>query len=420
MTDRKNTRVFLLYHFFHPDDVISARLYSDLAIALTQSGYNVIAFPSLRSCHRSSQKFAKFERWSGGEIHRIWRPDLSQQTTKGRLINSLFMILGWVWKALSFRRNTPSAEIAIIGTDPIFGLLAAIGWRLFRPNTRIIHWCHDVHPEASIADGLSAKRMYVRLLRRIMRLAYRRCDVVVDLGPCMRELISKAGGWEDGRPRRPVVKTITPWSLVEPSTVVPANPGEREALFGRCRLAMLYSGNLGRAHEFQSFLNLARRCRSDEIQFCFAGRGPGMDLLQQSLTPEDVNISVAGFVSESELQSRLAACDVHLVSLNESWTGTVVPSKFFGALSIGRPVLFTGASRSSIAQWIREYGVGWSLNLNCIDAARDALIAYGSDPNSQVEMQNQCFEVYRTQFSKQIQIASWLELCSNPMMKQEF
>ena len=39
----------------------------------------------------------------------------------------------------------------------------------------------------------------------------------------------------------------------------------------------------------------------------------------------------------------------------------VVPSKFFGSLAAGRPVVFAGGPDSAIAGWIREFGVGWVL-----------------------------------------------------------
>ena len=54
----------------------------------------------------------------------------------------------------------------------------------------------------------------------------------------------------------------------------------------------------------------------------------------------DRNIGFAGFADESRVAARLAAVDVHLVTLRQSCTGAVIPSKFFGALAAGRPVLF--------------------------------------------------------------------------------
>ena len=64
---------------------------------------------------------------------------------------------------------------------------------------------------------------------------------------------------------------------------------------------------------------------------------------------------------QSDLEVRLSAADIHVVTLRDEWTGTVVPSKFFGALAVGRPVLFAGSPKSAVARWIVKHRVGWVL-----------------------------------------------------------
>ena len=76
-------QLILLYHFFHPDDVISARLYSDIAEEFSKQGWSVLAMPSVRSCHDGAAAFAKRENWNGVEIHRVWRPDWRQGVEQG-------------------------------------------------------------------------------------------------------------------------------------------------------------------------------------------------------------------------------------------------------------------------------------------------------------------------------------------------
>jgi hypothetical protein len=56
--------------------------------------------------------------------------------------------------------------------------------------------------------------------------------------------------------------------------------------------------------------------------------------------------------------------------LRKEWTGTVVPSKFFGALAIGQPVLFVGSRESSVARIIEEHGVGWLIGVKIRETAK--------------------------------------------------
>lgn len=453
-------RLVLLYHFFHPDDVISARLYSDLGEEVAKRGGEVLAMPSVRSCHDGEAAYAKREYWNGVDIHRVWRPDWRQGSNKGRVGNTIAMLLAWTWRAIWTRRC--KNETVVIGTDPPLGVLVAIPWRLFRPSSRIIHWCHDLYPHAAVAEGIVHQNsLLVKLLNAILRVAYARCDFIVDLGPCMRDALLAAGVQSKKRPTKHL--TLTPWALVEPASVLEADDEVRRKLFGDAKLGLLYSGNLGRAHIYKPFVELARRVAEDPIAFCFAGRGPRMDSLREELQEElrgargelreknqanpsppaplprvlgrgeamlsgpqgraeqdadgasgGLKVRFAGFASEEELGKRLGAADVHMVSLAPNWTGAVVPSKFFGALAVGRPVLFAGSRRSGIARWIEEFNVGWVLDEDeSVELVAAQLREFAADPSRVKAIREHCLEVYRREFSKSVQIEKWTQLLAS-------
>ncbi len=357
----------------------------------------------------SQSRLAYRELWGSVEIQRVWRPSLRQASNFGRVLNAVFMLLAWSWRAVVSRRA--AREVVVIGTDPILSILVAIPWRLFRPGSRIVHWCHDVHPEAAVAEGTFKEKSWtVRVLKSLLKLAYRRCDAIVDLGSCMRALLLQYQPTTGPTQSSPVVDTITPWALIEPDTVQKPDASVHQDLFGSSQLGCLYSGNLGRAHQFELFLALARATREDGLGFCFAGRGARLQTLKDALTPGDINVRFAGFAEESQLNARLQAGDVHLVSLQESWTGTVVPSKFFGALAIGRPILFTGSRRCAIAEWIVEYGVGWLLTAENLPEIAADLKRLALDDERRAALNLHCQNVYREHFSKSKQLDRWNEL----------
>ena len=114
---------------------------------------------------------------------------------------------------------------------------------------------------------------------------------------------------------------------------------------------------------------------------------------------------MAGFASESELAARLAAADFHLIALRTGWEGIVVPSKFFGALAMGRPVIYAGAPQSNITQWIQEHRLGHILDENIIATLEAELAA----PLAERDAQNRnAHAVYQRHFSRQRQLAALL------------
>jgi colanic acid biosynthesis glycosyl transferase WcaI len=389
----------VLYHYFHPDDVVSARHLTDLAVGLAERGWQVTAAPCNRGCRDETVTYPTADEVDGVHVRRVWRPAFRQASTRGRLLNAGWMLAAWGLRGL-FGRRAPR-EVMVVGTDPVLGVLAALPWRALRRRCGIAHWAFDLYPEAPIAEGMvHPDSRSVRLLRRLLAAAYKQCNLVADLGPCMRSLIA---GYRS--PAR--ATTLTPWALVEPPEPVAADPATRRELFGDARLGLLYSGTFGRAHSHAEFLDLARLLRGEPIHFCFAGRGNRTDELRQAVGPDDGNISFAGFAPEADLEKRLGACDLHLVSLRPEWSGAVVPSKFFGALAAGRGVVYAGPPDSDIGRWVTEHRVGWVLTPESLPAVAAGLRRLAADPSGQAELRTRCHRVYQARFSRARQLDQW-------------
>ena len=267
-------QALVLYHFFHPDDVVSSRHFTDLATGLAERGWEVVAKPSNRSCRDESRKYAPFETAHGLSIDRIWRPRFRQARPLGRLLNALWMLTAWSASAV----RTRSVDLLIIGTDPILSVLVAIPWKLIRPQTKIVHWCFDLYPEAAIVDGaLPNSRALKAILYRLLRSAYGCCDAIVDIGPCMRTLLKHYGSAARAL-------TVTPWALTEPLAKLRPDTAERQAAFGDVKLALMYSGSFGRAHSYEEILSIARAVREKSIHFTFSVRGNRTDELHASVS----------------------------------------------------------------------------------------------------------------------------------------
>jgi glycosyltransferase involved in cell wall biosynthesis len=408
-------RVFVFYHYLYPDNVVSALHMDGLCQGLVERGWQVTAFPGNRGCRDENLTYPPIEFHSGVTLRRVWRPRFRQAMSLGRLLNAVWMITAW--SLLALRGNAP--ETIVVGTDPILSVTIAFAWKLLRPRTRVLHWCFDLYPEAAYADNLlSPHGSAARILDALLRRAYALCDQVVVIGPCMLEQIAhyrKPGSSHDPSP------IIVPWALEEPPAVLPQPLDERKKLFGDAQLALLYSGNFGRAHTYDDFLALAHHLRSDSAAIAFSVRGNREQELRQATDAIDPStlcpIHFVPFADPDRLLDRLAAPDIHMLSLAPAWTGTVVPSKFFGALAAGRPVVYSGSPDSSVAKWIERHQVGWLLTSESAASVAADLRAYVNDPQRVHAMQQRCRDTYHTLFSRQASIdhmhALLLELVSS-------
>jgi hypothetical protein len=85
----------------------------------------------------------------------------------------------------------------------------------------------------------------------------------------------------------------------------------------------------------------------------------------------------------------------------------VVPSKFFGSLAAGRPVIFAGPSGSAIARWIEHHQVGWVLNESSEDGIAAQLRQLAECRGRLEALQQHCHDVYHRHFSRQRVMSAW-------------
>jgi colanic acid biosynthesis glycosyl transferase WcaI len=390
----------ILYHFFHPDDVVSARHFSDFGMELAKRGWRVTALASNRYCRYPNKKIRpEEESWKGVRIIRVGRPGWSQANHLTRLANSLWMSIAWISKILIL----PKTDVVVIGSDPQFSQILFPIIKRLRPTSKIVYWCYDLFPEAILADGANPLvRWIAQKSKKGIKNAYKSLDLMADIGKCMGRHLES---YEVQKRRA----TLTPWALVEPSILEAPDPATRHELFGDSDLALLYSGNMGKAHDFEIFLKLARALAQEnpKITFCFACRGNRYGELKNAVQPNESNIRFAPFAEESELEKRLNAADMHLVSLRPGWEGVVVPSKFFGSMAVGKPVLFAGPKGSSIAQWINEYNLGLVLTEENLPPIRRQLLEIAKDKSELRVWRENALRAYNENFSKKKVMDRW-------------
>jgi glycosyltransferase involved in cell wall biosynthesis len=385
------------YPYYYPDDAVSARHFTDFAEGLCSNGWNVQVLAGNRY-HSQPGKIVPHKNVRNGvSIIRSWCPPFPNSKNIGRLFNSFYLSTVWLTKLIF--ANT---DVVIFGTNPPFSYYMIPFLNIFRPKLRLVLWGFDLYPEAIIADGIKIPKVIKLMLLWWAGISYRCFDLLVDIGPCMRKRFLTYHPYAK-------YETIVPWALKEPIGLEYPDDTMRFDLFKDAKLGILYSGTIGKAHQFEEFILLARelRKRNASIRFCFAGRGNSYRQLCNMVIPEDDNISFAGFIKEELLSRRLASADIHMISLRQGWEGISVPSKFFGSLAAGRPLLYSGTSDSCIAKLIKEDELGFIVKMDNINIIANKLEALSHNKSELFQMQQHTFIFYNTYFSKKIQWMQW-------------
>jgi hypothetical protein len=156
----------------------------------------------------------------------------------------------------------------------------------------------------------------------------------------------------------------------------------------------MYSGNMGLGHRFSEILEVIGRevsgrkpeagkvaavcdrradCEEEDrripdsafhiphaTRWVFFGGGKRRGEIEAFLrTHPGAALELHDYAPAEILPLHLQSADVHLTTLDATWTGMMVPSKLQGIFEVSRPVIFIGDSESSIGQWVRQSGGGW-------------------------------------------------------------
>jgi glycosyltransferase involved in cell wall biosynthesis len=174
-----------------------------------------------------------------------------------------------------------------------------------------------------------------------------------------------------------------------------------------------YSGNLGRAHEFETVLSAAELLRNNrDILFLFAGGGHQFDRLAQAVKERglDALFRFVPYQPQHLLKFSLSAADVHVVSLRPELEGLIVPSKFYGIAAVGRPVISITANDGEIARMVREHGCGLVVQPGDGRGLAENLKLLSMDLLRVAEMGKRARAMLDDRFSRKRALASWEQL----------
>jgi glycosyltransferase involved in cell wall biosynthesis len=230
-----------------------------------------------------------------------------------------------------------------------------IGWYLKRVRgAKLVVYLQDIHPDIAIALGKIRDGFLTRTLRSLMFRIYRAADHVIVLSRDMRERIIDSGV------DRQRVACIPNW--VDTQHIRPIKGGNafREQHGLDSKFVVMYSGNMGLCQRLEDVISAADCLRDHrDIQFLLIGGGAlEAELKERVLELGLSNVRFLAYQPKSMLAESLSAADVHLVPLDPRVASCLMPSKLYGALASGTPIVTVAPDDCELAELTRRHHIG--------------------------------------------------------------
>jgi glycosyltransferase involved in cell wall biosynthesis len=346
---QRKRRVLVLNQYYAPGLEATAQLLAALCEGIADEFEIHVVTGRLRGT-KGGDAPGRFER-NGVTVERVRSAAFDRRRLALRALNYLTFLVQSLRAGLAAEKP----DVVFCMTDPpIIANIALVVARRFRVPLVVVS--QDVFPEVAVELGRLRNPIVVRVLRGAISHYLRRADRVVAIGDTMRRRLEAKGA----RPER--VTIIPNW--VDTAVLTPQprdNEWAREHGLGPESFVVMHSGNVGHAQNLDALLRAFTFLRDlPELKLVIIGDGARyleLTALAERLELGEQSLFLP-YQSRAVLPQSLSTADVHVVGLARGLSGYVVPSRLYGVLAVGRPVIVAADCESETAQIVTRVGCG--------------------------------------------------------------
>jgi colanic acid biosynthesis glycosyl transferase WcaI len=210
----------------------------------------------------------------------------------------------------------------------------------------------DIFPDVAVELGMFTNQRAVRIARRLERSLYDGADAITVLSEDQARNVRA----KTAQPNK--VEIIPNFVDTTRVRIVDRMTRYRTSHNLGDELVVMYSGNVGFSQSFSLVERAAAHFvdRSD-VRFVINGEGAArseIDRWARNLP----NVIISDFAPREHVSDVLGTADLHLILLREGLAQSSTPSKLYGILAAGRPVLASIDLGSDVDEVIRRSGAG--------------------------------------------------------------
>ena len=333
-------KIAVVQFYFYPDISAASQLLGDLLSELAREQQFEITVICGSSCYADTGKNERNLTLFGRvRIRRLETSNFGRQRFIARFLDYFFYYF------LVFGHLLVSKEwdvVISLTSPPLIGFVVAMA--LLFKKTPFIYYVYDLYPELLYDIGYIKTPWLVRKLQFLNRITFRRADRIVTIGKYMNRLI--AGGYGVSRQK---LLTVNNWS-----TGIDYKQGREKNDF-----TLLYSGNMGLAHDFSKLSGLIEKLRSVDVVYRFIGGGNQKERIRRIFRAEgESRVTFEAYTERSVHGDVISEADLFIIAQKKETVGDILPSKLYSCLAAGRPILFLGPRASEIGETVMANDIG--------------------------------------------------------------
>lgn len=346
-------KILILANYFYPDKVAFVPLITDLCESLSKN-YKIIVI----AAGEEQKNILQRERYNQNiEVIRVKTPSIDKKNKLSRIRYILYYFINSIYAVFKEKKID---LIYTVSQPPILGGVLGVISKIIKRKP-LIYNIQDFNPEAIEAIAYSKNKILIKILKFIDNTSCRFSDVVIVVGRDMKDKFYERYTYK----KTPQVNVINNWA--DENELYPIDKNNLEVLKMKKennlenKLIIMYSGNIGLFYGLEEIIEVFSKFEKEkDLIFLFVGEGAIKDKLVSYVKDKGLNnFKFLPYQDRDKLKYSLNLADVHLVTNAKGIKGVSVPSKIYGVLSVGKPILGVLEYSSEARTIIEEVGCGF-------------------------------------------------------------
>ena len=334
-------KLLIYAHYFYPDVASTGQILTELCEGMTDTfDITVICVvPSYSGTIDEKYKTKRIyqEEHNGIKIIRVRVPEFQKSNKISRIKNLLAYFFNSLLATLKIEKQD---YIYTISQPPILGGVLGVLGKWIKGG-KLIYNIQDFNPEQTMAVGYSKNKLLLNTVMAVDKFSCKKADKVIVVGRDMQETLRNRFN------NKKVPKNVFINNWINEKEIYPLEQNHprvvefKEKYNLKDKFIIMYSGNIGLYYDLENIIKVIGEFKDrEDVVFAFVGDGTVKDKVEAYVNENNLsNVTFIPYQDKADLIYSLNAADVHWVVNAKGIKGVSVPSKLYGVMAAGKPVL---------------------------------------------------------------------------------
>lgn len=334
-------KLLIYAHYFYPDVASTGQILTELSEGMSDTfDITVICVvPSYSGTVEEKYKTKRIyeENYKGMKVIRVRVPEFQKSNKISRIKNLLAYFLNSLVATFKIEKQD---YIFTISQPPILGGVLGVLGKWIKGG-KLIYNIQDFNPEQTMAVGYAKNQILLNTVMAVDKFSCKRANKVIVVGRDMQETLRNRFN------NKKVPKNVFINNWINEKEIYPLEPNHpkitafKEKYNLQDKFIIMYSGNIGLYYDLENIIKVIGEFKNrEDVVFAFVGDGTVKDKVEAYVNENNLsNVTFIPYQDKADLIYSLNAADIHWVVNAKGIKGVSVPSKLYGVMATGKPVL---------------------------------------------------------------------------------